>query len=94
MKMNRCSRRIEINNRTFEIRFWEEYGFCYTFPYVEVVEILPKKHWWNAGTENVAYTVTDDDRVEWAMKKIQEYLEEEKEILAEREKVRNFCENP
>lgn len=90
-------RRMEVEGRTFEIKFWEETHFG--LPYVSVYEIVKttKKSLFT-GKEKVkeehryvSYGWTEENRVDHALRKISEYLKREKFERAEEMAIEAFC---
>lgn len=97
-KKDYCSGRIKISGRTFLIEFWEDGHFG--LPWCRISEVLIsdiKPHWWSHKTEKrEVYHYIDDgwvsgNRLKWAGKRINEYIQDEIDSFNERKQIEEFC---
>lgn len=97
MKRNYKEKRIEVEGRIFQIEFWEDHNWSIPLYYVCVSEILlvTKRCWGTAKTSEVkreiAKTWGADNRVEWAMYRIESELKSEKERAKDCQDIEDFC---
>lgn len=96
-KYNYKKGRVEVEGRTFQLEFWED--DFWQLPYVRVSEIIKKgtKSWLSRNQKTkevgnvIGYGWIDGDRLEWGLKRIGEYLQNEKDKIRESEAIEKFC---
>lgn len=89
--------RITVENRTFEIEFWTEEHFG--LPYVRVCEVktktVKKYGLFGKSIEREYFDPIDygwtSNRLKWAINRIGEYLQHEKDVLEEAQQIADFC---
>lgn len=89
--------RTEVDGRTFQLKFWN----CdLDLPWVRVSEIVTKpqkKHWFSSKTVMTESEVCIDygwmggNRLDWAMRRINQYLQAERDKLKEAREIEEFC---
>lgn len=89
--------RTEVDGRTFQLKFWD----CNRgLPWVSVSEIVTKptrKHWFSSETVMTESEVCIDsgwtgrNRLDWAMRRIDQYLQAERDKLQEAREIEAFC---
>ena len=93
--------RLHVEQRTFQIEFWIEEHF--RLPYVRVSEVKTKTQrqfvlFGRPTTKEYLHEIDvgwtpNHDRVRWAVQRINQYLQNEKDVLAEAEEIKTFCDN-
>ena len=102
MKKNHKKARIEVEGRTFELEFWEDYSICnITLPYVSASEIIEKTlpvTWFRKQPQikeecvSINYGWTTEDRVKLGIEWIYNYLQDEKEQAEYQDNLSKFLE--
>ena len=90
---------IEVDGRTFEVEFWNDPSLGLDLPYFEVSEIIieEKKPWYSKQIKtytrkiSISYGWTDQNRLEVAKHKIENYLQREKDEAEEKRIIEEFC---
>lgn len=98
-KKNYNKGNIEVDNRNFEIEFWDEQCGSVDLPFFEVSEIIieNKKPWYSNKVKTckrkirVSYGWTENNRLELAKQKIKRYLQREKDEAEEKKQIEEFC---
>lgn len=89
---------VEVEGRIFQIEFWNDRHF--ELPWVSVAEIVSKDvkpHWFSRKTELREVEAPIDsgwmsgNRLEWAMQRIVQYLQKEKDDIEELRQIETFC---
>ena len=97
-KHNYCKGRVTVEGRTFQIEFWEEDHFGLPWVYVsEIVVEEVRSHWYSRKKEmrEVEHHIDDgwmaENRLEWALNRIERYLQREKDAAEELRQILAFC---
>lgn len=97
-RKNVKSGRVKIEDRTFQIEFWDDCRFG--LPYVSVSEIVTKevkpypfsrKRIVKEVEENIDYGWMAVNRLDWALNRIAQYLQREKDKIREMQEIEAFC---
>ena len=97
---NYKTRRVKIEGRTFQIEFWDVFSLSCRFPYARVSEIVTeqvKPHWFSRKTKvrevkrEIDSGWMNQNRLDWAMARIDQYLQEERDDMEELRQIEAFC---
>lgn len=97
-RKNVKSGRVKIENRTFQIEFWNDCDLG--LPYASVSEIVTKevkpypflrKRIVKEVEENIDYGWMKRNRLDWALNRIAQYLQQEKDKIREMQEIEAFC---
>lgn len=101
MRKNIQAGRVKVDDRVFQIEFFDDIPSI-RIPYVSVFEIITKevkKNWFSRETKTKEVKAlifngwTENNRLEFAMKKISEHLEWEQDRIKEKQEIEVFCKN-